>query len=253
MRINFQFRALDELLVVTEIDNVDDPKVVPLVVSTHLNSNSNTHISKSQVWANYAIVSNEERKRMACAPRNILIEQVQTMNVSTYNPNNGRTSFDLRFAHAIKVLFFAVRNATHRAEWSNYKVSSPVTESNGNCNFDKDAVDPIKETSIVYENTNRLAQMGSDYFSLVNPYYHAPFIPQETGYHMYSYSLDFYALDPMGSTNYGKLTNVSIVADPSKECTDAATEDAQRYVFIVTAVNNNVIRISGGALGFPVL
>lgn len=251
MRINFQFRALDELLVVTDMTEAE-PKVVPLSVSTHLSTNSNTHISKSQVWANYAIVSNEERKRMACAPRNILIEQVQTMNVSTYNPTS-RTSFDLRFAHAIKVLFFAVRNSTHKAEWSNYKVYPNATDSAGNCNFDNNPIDPIKETSIVYENTNRLAQMGSDYFSLVNPYYHAPFIPQETGYHMYSYSLDFCALDPMGSTNYGKLTNVSIVAEPSDECKAAADEDSQKYVFIVTAVNNNVIRISGGALGFPVL
>lgn len=251
MRINFQFRALDELLVVTDMSD-SDPEVVPLSVSTHLDSTSNTHISKSQVWANYAIVSNEERKRMACAPRNILIEQVQTMNVSTYNPSS-RTSFDLRFAHAIKVLFFAVRNSTHKAEWSNYKVYSNETDSNGSCNFDTNAIDPIKETSIVYENTNRLAQMGSDYFSLVNPYYHAPFIPQETGYHMYSYSLDFCALDPMGSTNYGKLTNVSIVAEPSDECKAAADTGEQSYVFIVTAVNNNVIRISGGALGFPVL
>ena len=32
---------------------------------------------KCQVWANYAIVSNEERKKMACAPRDMLIEQVQ--------------------------------------------------------------------------------------------------------------------------------------------------------------------------------
>ena len=31
-----------------------------------------------QVWANYAIVSNEERKKMTCAPRDMLIEQVQS-------------------------------------------------------------------------------------------------------------------------------------------------------------------------------
>ena len=102
--------------------------------------------------------------------------------------------------------------------------------------------------------------MGSDYFSLVNPYYHAPVIPLETGYHSYSYSLDFISLDPMGSTNYGKLTNVSIVP----ECSHAAKEGAnatgppganfkQTYDFVVTAVNNNIIRVSGGALGFPVL
>ena len=255
MRINFQFRSLDELLIVTDnskaTDGTEEQRVK--VASDYIEGTPN--IARSQVWANYAIVSNEERKRMACAPRNILIEQVQTINSSTYEPSS-RTNFDIRFAHAIKVLFFAVRNNTHGAEWSNYKVYSPLTDSTGNTDFEHKAVDPIKQTSLVYENTNRLAQMGSDYFSLVNPYYHAPFVPQETGYHMYSYSLDFCALDPMGSTNYGKLTNVSILADPSQECIDATSTSSsfkQQYVFLVTAVNNNVIRISGGALGFPVL
>ena len=28
---------------------------------------------------------------------------------------------------------------------------------------------------------------------------------------------------------------------------------AQKYEFVCTAVNNNIVRISGGALGFPVL
>ena len=104
--------------------------------------------------------------------------------------------------------------------------------------------------------------MGSDYFSLVNPWFHSPVIPNDTGYHMYSYSLDFICLDPMGSTNYGKLTNVSVVPEASQAAITAANGNgaagqgadfAQLYEFIITAVNNNVIRISGGALGFPVL
>jgi hypothetical protein len=87
---------------------------------------------------------------------------------------------------------------------------------------------------------------------------------------MYSYSLDFISLDPMGSTNYGKLTNVSIVPEASPEAiayngtypTDPVLVTAlqligiyqkQVYDFVVTAVNNNIVRISGGALGFPVL
>jgi len=108
--------------------------------------------------------------------------------------------------------------------------------------------------------------MGSDFFSLVNPWYSAPSIPLETGYHMYSYSLDFISLDPMGSTNYGKLTNVSIVPEVSTDAqvtalgtfytpqgVDNGGNFPQTWEFITTAVNNNIIRVSGGALGFPVL
>jgi hypothetical protein len=181
-------------------------------------------------------------------------------------------------------LFFAVRNTTHAAEHSNYLTSSPVSTyaftgatglgpaytgwigTRGIANFTPPGAgaDPIVQTSLIYENTNRLAQMGSDYFSLVNPWYHAPVIPIDTGYHSYSYSLDFISLDPMGSTNYGKLTNVSIVPEASNQAQSANGQDdasqkieginfKQTYEFIVTAINNNIIRVSGGALGFPVL
>jgi hypothetical protein len=121
--------------------------------------------------------------------------------------------------------------------------------------------------------------MGADFFSLVNPYYTAPVIPEVKGYHAYSYSLDFICLDPMGSTNYGKLTNVSIVPEatalaiaanganstgsattlPLSNGTSSGTVNntnvnrQQKYEFVLTCVNNNIIRISGGALGFPVL
>jgi hypothetical protein len=69
-------------------------------------------------------------------------------------------------------------------------------------------------------------------------------------------------LDPLGSTNYGKLTNVSIVPEASAAAVAAASGTsvvgsgayfAQTYEFIVTCINNNIIRVSGGALGFPVL
>jgi hypothetical protein len=69
----------------------------------------------------------------------------------------------------------------------------------------------------------------------------------------------------MGSTNYGKLTNVSIVPEASSQARFSADPTLpnhpqlvgmsykQTYEFIVTAINNNIIRVSGGALGFPVL
>jgi hypothetical protein len=274
MRINFSFRNWNELLI---LDNIAVPTarnqpVLGNDVAGLGSSSAPIEISNCQLWANYAIVSNDERKRMGCAPRDILIEQVQTAPRQTFTPSQNGQRFDIRFSHAVKVLFFAVRNSTFQAEWSNYTTASPI--DNGTVvNFSPfgaaaadgvrpGAVDPILQTSLIYENTNRLAQMGSDYFSLVNPYYTAVSIPDSTGYHLYSYSLDFYCLDPMGSTNYGKLTNVSIVPEPSSGALTGAQGNGglnsgmtvnQTYEFVVTAVNNNIVRIAGGALGFPVL
>jgi hypothetical protein len=260
MRINFSFRDWQDLLILEDISQATEQRK-DLVVGTDIAAAP--VLGVTQVWANYAIVSNDERKRMACAPRDILIEQVQTAPRQTFAPaTNPQPSYDLRFSHAIKVLFFSVRNTTWKSEWSNYMTSSPVSGGLVTNFTPVGSADPILQTSLIYENTNRLAQMGSDYFSLVNPWYHSPVIPNDTGYHMYSYSLDFICLDPMGSTNFGKLTNVSMVPEASEAGKTAASGSgavgsganfAQKYEFVVTAVNNNVIRISGGALGFPVL
>jgi hypothetical protein len=299
MRISFSFRDWTELLVIQQTSDpagsgvtggyycladqvtIDQPSTSDL-------GGSAPELKDVQVWANYAIVSNDERKRMACAPRDILIEQVQTAPIQNYNvATNPQPQYDIRFSHAVKVLFFAARNKTFKNVWSNYTTASPVIVVNpggvGPCVTQGVAiippygVDPIEKTSLIYENTQRLFNMGSDYYSLVNPYYHSPVIPVETGYHSYSYSLDYYCLDPMGSTNYGKLTNVSLVPQASNDaqyqagstsvtsggsgCTPAPrqvqcgtnTQVKQLFDFIVTCVNNNIIRISGGALGFPVL
>ena len=136
-----------------------------------------------------------------------------------------------------------------------------------NCKY----LDPVGRVSLLYENTYRLASMVNDYFSLVDAFYDAPTAPnpdygaplsvsgaQPAGYHMYSYSLDFICLDPMGSTNYGKLTNVSMNVAHSAAAVNSslAVSDggcAQKFQFVVLGVNNNIIRVSGGALGFPVL
>jgi hypothetical protein len=264
MRISFCFRDWNELLVDTDLTGTGEQRVATTLAGSLAAGSSAPVLSNVHVWANYAIVSNDERKRMACAPRDILIEQVQTAPRHVFNPTTNPTpSYDVRFSHAIKVLFFAVRNTTSASDWSVYLNSSPVSTGAGVTTFAQaNSVDPILQTSLVYENTSRLNQMGSDYFSLVNPYYHAPVIPQNAGYHTYSYSLDFINLDPMGSTNYGKLTNVSISPEASAGAITAAVGGGaagsgfdfnQNFEFIVTAVNNNIIRVSGGALGFPVL
>ena len=251
MRINFVFRDWNQLLVGYDDNQTGDNRVT--VVPNHL-ANTTPELTNVQLWSNYAIVSNDERKRMACAPRDILIEQVQTAPRQPFLTNgNTNPHYDIRFSHAIKVLFFAVRNTSHTADWSNYTTLSNTIDEEGFLVEHPLSTDPISNTSLIYENTHRLSAMGSDYFSLVNPYYHAPAIPQDRGLHTYSYSLDFIQLDPMGSTNYGKLTNVSIVPEPSSSAKTAQETSQEKYEFIVTAINNNIIRISGGALGFPVL
>ena len=281
MRINFAFQSWQNLLiqdVYTASGALTGQWASGSAPLSAIAGNTEPTLSNVQVWANYAIVSNEERKKMACAPRDILIEQVQTAPIQTFQPvSNPNPVYDIRFSHAIKALFWAARNTTNQSQWSNYTTNclvpqgpqstgpwynninginlqvQPNIASFGIIQFNAGA-DPILNTTIVYENTQRLYQMGSDYFSLVNPWYCAPVIPVETGYHLYSYSLDFFCIDPMGSTNYGKLTNVSIAPIQSAESALVAAPATippvaqsvaygAKFNFITTALNNNIIRI----------
>ena len=265
MRLNFNFRDYTDVLI---LDNTFTGVSVPISAGDLVTVPT---LSQVDVWAEYAIVSNNERKQMGQAPRDILIEQVQTVPTVTFSPTtNSLLSQDIRLSHAVKCLFFAVRNTTNSAEWSNYTCAMPVPSANGLNTSPNFAVDPINTASVLYENTQRLSNMGADYFSLVNPFYNAVSIPNETGYHMYSYSLDVMSVNPMGSTNFGKLTNVSLQITPSTTASVVAsatgslpnnpgpnTNDGapcpQSFTLVLVAVNHNIVRVAGGALGFPVL
>ena len=264
MRIQFQFRDWTQLLVVYPGATIPGRQAqygdVVIVNQNNTLTTQSPALLYCNVWAEYAIVSNDERKRMGCAPRDILIEQVQTAPrglVNSLTPNGQQQgSLDIRFSHAVKALLFAVQNTTVPSDWSNYALGNIALDGRVG---QKVNVDPLANASLLYENTQRLAGLPIDYYSLVEPWYKAPTIPESTGYHMYSYSLNMYDINPMGSTNYGKLTNVALdwatvnISNLGLKPEQLATIPSNTYQFIVCAINHNVIRISGGALGFPVL
>jgi hypothetical protein len=265
MRISFEFRDWTDLVIVDEyghgevgdaltdggnITESDDHVSSRLAKATlqHFESGHHPKIESCELWANYAIVSQKERERMGKHTRDIVIEQVQQSPVEAFQAAAGATKhYDLRFSHAVKAVFFAVRNRTVANELSNY-VSSNVAHAVNSAVVDKFPEGPqiIKSASLVYENTTRLGDMGVDYYTLVNPYYHAVSDgTDQPGVCMYSYSLELDSYDPMGSTNYGKLTNVTL--------SPTANVLVEKSDFLCSVVNYNVIRIAGGALGFPVL
>src|SRR6185312_15200756 len=97
MRLNFNFRDWTELLV---LDNTSTG------VSTNAQltdiQGSAPQLQTVDVWAEYAIVSNNERKQMGQAPRDILIEQVQTVPTVAFNPSAALSNTDIRLSHAVK-------------------------------------------------------------------------------------------------------------------------------------------------------
>ncbi len=260
MRINFEFRDWRELLIIGPDTNL-------------LTAASNINLTNVQLWANYAVVSNEERVKMGKCPRDMVIEQVQRNGGRSFPASqigvNANASYDIRMSHSVKALFWNVANTTicystasgssvpnQAREWSNYTTGGTCScVPNDNLYVvGLDGTDPVASSSLLYENTYRLFEMGSDYFSLVQPWYFWTTIPEETGYHVYSFALHPESMDPSASTNFGKLTNVSLQLTPSADAVEANDCDTpQTFQVYIRALNFNIVRISGGALGLPVL
>jgi hypothetical protein len=252
MRINFTMRTAAELLSGFELAGN-----TPMAASATTYSNSAAiSLTKARVWANYAIVTNEERTLMGATTRDIAIEQMQAQPITSYT-TDGTAQYDIRFSHGIKALMFGLRNTALDTtaqtgvgidgsggdQLSRYHTKVVAKEAAGV--YDRKS--PIDNVTLLYENTTRLGSVPSNFFTHLQPFYHAESIPtSEPGIHMYSYALDLLKVDPCGSTNYGMLTNISII--PAN-----VSGIGNGWELVVNGISHNIVRVTGGALGFPIL
>ncbi len=285
IKVNYHFRRLEELLVVypgtREVGGVNgigsEARIAQVSdIFVFGSTTQKPTLIDAQTNSHYAVVHNDERVKMGDAPRDCLIHQVQSTQCNHFKDISSRSCFDIRLSHAIVLFCFAAQNVSialvngggSGAEWSNY-----TTEPN------YAGLDPISYTTLIYESTTRLAQ-GSDYYSMIHPDLFSEATPDETGYHMWSYSLKPWdPLKPAGSTNYSKLANVSISHDASPAAlasvgintASGAPETkngsplvwpnmngvevpfAQKYRHVFQARNWNIARVANGSLGHPTL
>jgi len=243
IKVNFELRNFDNLIVMdpgttagargvlTKANIVAGVRNTPTVAPAAITFSATGPVTLSnnvESWATYAIVHNDERVKIGKAPRDILIQQVQRANgftgVNFQVGTAAQTSTDLRFSHSIIGLFWAAQNVSNEGALSNYTTvpyfaTTPTASAAGS--LGGGGLDPIAHTALVYESTNRV-DMDSDFYSLVAPYLHSTRVPDETGYHYLSYALRTWEYDPLGSTNYSKLANVSLVSDSSLAANSAA-------------------------------
>jgi hypothetical protein len=299
IKINYIFRDFNELIVVFPGSYAAGTYGTPQTGDVRVWNDAVTPGSatpalvRAETFAHYAVVHQDERNKMGDAPRDILITQNQTASPTVFTNMDSQT-FDLRFSHSIVALFYMAENVSLRLfaqgafgrECSNYTTQSAFAldfvsatdaqaiQTSG-ARYPGEGADPYTFTELRYENTARYA-MGSDYYMWVAPYYFSDAIPQETGYHCISYSLNMWSQDPMGSTNYSKLANVSLIHDGSAAAiaayagngvdstgatvalgyintTGAVVSFPQRFQSITLALNRNIARAANGSLGHPTL
>jgi hypothetical protein len=278
IKINYDLRSLDELLVVypgtAATGGTGGPQTGRSATCSDVyvvGSNSHPTLKSPQTFATYAVVHNDERVKMGDGIRDLLIHQVQTTQHCPFKDTCTKSTFDVRLSHAVVLFTFAAENVTLQ-KWP---AGCGGERSNYTTEIDYEGLDPIAEATLIYENTPRVC-MGSDYYSLVAPWFWSTAIPDETGYHMYSYAVwPWAATTPSGSTNYSKLANVSItyeMSDAAQAASDAVapldkqgnlieypdsaglmTPMPQQFQHLFYARNHNIARVANGSLGHPTL
>lgn len=258
IKINYCLRNWQDMMVVDPGNSgLTRDQILALLVDEN---GKEIKLQSVETLAHYAVIHNDERVLMGKAPRDCAIHQVQLLQEQPFDPLLAQTTYDLRFSHSIDFMAWGARNITILGELSDYAVLDTANAADPN---NLNGFDPLAQSTLIYENTAR-ADLGSDYYATVVPWYWCDAIPDVSGLHAYSYSLEAFSLDPKGSTGYSKLANVSMCVKPS----DAATTDAQnqpaagtilpentarKYRFCLRVKNWNIVRLSGGSLGLPVL
>ena len=283
VRITIKFRNWRDLLI---LDRINDDAAIrngsfmtqPAAGQQQMDNiltNTNLHLNNVQVWAHYAVIPNGDREKIGEEDHvDTVIEQIQTIPISQCSPlSQPQKGVDLRFAHSIRALFFAMRNSTISSEYSNYSTHVPLgfPNSAGVAFRPIGSADPIGRAILSYENVDRV-NMPADYYTMVAPYYSAVRIPVETGYHLLSYCnrLAGYgtgeALHPDGSTNFARLASVNLNIECSEICRKQATPVAEMkadtpiwdaeyrthagtFDLIITASSLSILRFSAGSAG----
>ena len=325
IKIEFKFRDWRKLLYSVDADGQI------LTVNASQVMQQTPKIENVQVWGNYAVITDSERKKVGCYEREMTIEQNKQLGGSygsgmlNTDTLKSTTKVDLRFSGAVKTLFFSARNSSGSSDLpyrSNYTTAGPSASDVTVCklsisgvteigNFENgltlsnstnvsgvppldvelnpfnighndrsglvwptNPTNPIGTARLMYENNLRF-DMESLYYSLIQPHQHARNVPESSslkgimslttpnevsgqpalsvGYNMYSYALKVKSRYPSGSSNYNDLSNVNLVFTPSTSAINNKKNGHGPWTLFVSAITQNVIKISKGVMTFPII
>lgn len=273
-KINYEIRHWNKLIVVYPGDAGGGGSRIATINDVHVvgSPGQKPKLIKPETFALYAVVHNDERMKMGKNMRDILINQTQQAPTSPFKEPNGMSAqnFIIRFSNSITSLFFAAQNTSIETQ----KTSSGAEFSNYTTQPNYDGDDPYERVQLMYDNNNRV-DMSTAYFSMVSPFFHAQCIPDETGYHLWSYALDISSTNPCGSTNFTKLSAVTIAYTFSESAINSSNPTnptnnfgnqitwsdmvgtsilmPQTFRHILIANNHNIGRVANGSFGFPTL
>ena len=246
IKINFEFRTQDELIVFTPTVGVDGARAVPTVTVDSMNA---------QLLVDYIYMDTDERRRFAQVTHEYLIEQVQFSGAESVaiGGDDAKRLVKLQLNHPCKELIFMVSDQARLDKKKYFDFSTGAANvmefipnpPNGGYNFVTTgglfgAKNPIKTVALQLNGHDRFSERDGMYFNMVQPYQHHSNTPS-AGINVYSFALKPEEHQPSGTCNMSRIDNASL-----RLTLEPLPAGGLVWVF---ATNYNVLRIMSGMGG----
>jgi hypothetical protein len=199
---------------------------------------------QAAIYIDYIYLDTEERRRMAQASHEYLVEQTQ------FNEDKGiigaNNRIDLTFNHPVKELIWVVQPTKYTD--CNFAAQAGLTRLKP---FTYD-VNAVFEQWIQINGQDRLDRRYGDYYSRVQPYQHhsgAFSARGHLGAYCYSFAIRPEEHQPSGTCNFSRIDTATIVMNMAGDVSIGDKTDAQDWDVRVYAVNYNVLRVMSGMGG----
>ena len=197
---------------------------------------SGYQISVFNAWVDYIHLDMEERRKYSQNNHEILIEQLQFDGGEFISKNNNSVSKKLTFNHPVKELYWIHTNNDFLQ--SNIKTGNQMLDYSLTT-----SVETFSSGVLQLNGVDRFDKRSADYFRLVQSFQYHNRYAQKFIY-TYSFSLNPDKIQPSGSCNMSKFTNINLYLDYG-----GINHSSNDMVLKVYAINYNILRIMGGMGG----
>jgi hypothetical protein len=197
---------------------------------------SGYQISVFNAWVDYIHLDMEERRKYAQNSHEIVIEQLQFDGNDFISKNSSSISKKLSFNHPVKELYWINTN--------NDYLQTNINTGNQILDYSlKTSIETFSSGVLQLNGVDRFNARSADYFRLVQNFqYHTRY--SSNIIYTYSFSINPDKIQPSGSCNMSKFTNINLYLDYS-----GINHSTNDMVLKVYAINYNVLRIMSGMGG----
>jgi len=202
---------------------------------------------QAAIYIDYIYLDTEERRRMAQASHEYLIEQTQFNEDKGVRGANNR--IDLTFNHPVKELIWVAQPAYY----TDCRIAAAQTPAVTRLTPFTYNFDPVFDQWLQINGQDRLDRRFGDYYNKVQSFQHhtgymAPV--NHAGVYLYSFALRPEEHQPSGTCNFSRIDTATIVMNMAGGITLGATEtDRGDWNVRVYAINYNVLRVMSGMGG----